>query len=138
MTFGIHFLFSQVSDPDEMDVVNMNMVMSKAVPDQPPEDIFDDTPLHIKSEKTVISDLVSRIKLESQQFSEDHDNSSVTDDYENNETEELIISTDNLEGAIDHIKTEIEGAEIKCDVDEDCIDIETVSEQMPGMLMERK
>jgi hypothetical protein len=120
---------------DVKDIAELDMVMPKHVSENLPDDIFeDDTKLSISpgklspplKSKQKSSPLSITIKDEFEKFS--------LDNFMECEEEVDLSFTVVKDEAIDVANAAAEDAviDMKVDIDDDCIDVETVSEQIPG------
>jgi hypothetical protein len=129
------FQSSDAEDMDVKDIAELNMVMPKHVSEHLPDDIFeDDTKPSISQRKQIPPSKSERKPSPS--------SGSVKDDFNKFSLDNLIEYEDEVDlgftvvkdKAIDVVNVAAEGAVIgmKVDFDDDCIDVETVSEQIPG------
>ncbi|XP_069695768.1 serine-rich adhesin for platelets-like isoform X2 [Periplaneta americana] len=125
---------SDTEDMDVKDIVGLDMVMPKQISENLPDDIFeDDSKPYIATKKHT-----SPIKLEHKSslfgISIKDELSEITLDnfMDSEEDEDLALNTAEDE-AIDVVSgaTEVTNSDIKVEMEEDCIDVETVSEQIP-------
>jgi hypothetical protein len=129
------FQSSDAEDVDVKDIAELDMVMPKHVSEHLPDDIFeDDTRTSVSPGKQI-----SPLKLEQKSSPlsitiKDEFNKFSLDNFMECEEEIDLGFTVVKDEAIDVVNAAAEGAiiDMKVDLDDDCIDVETVSEQIPG------
>lgn len=129
------FQSSDAEDVDVKDIAEIDMVMPKHVSEHLPDDIFeDDTKPSVSTGKQI-----PPLKLEQKSsplsitMKDDFNKLSLDNFMECEEDIDLGFAVVKDE-AIDMVNSPTEGAiiDMKVDLDDDCVDVETVSEQIPG------
>ncbi|PSN45716.1 hypothetical protein C0J52_19126 [Blattella germanica] len=153
----ILFQASDSEDMDVKDIVGLDMVLPKPISDHLPDDIFEDeinplvspkkltSPNKITPKFPAVLGISIKSELSLDNFMECEDDEEEPEkkvfedgavDTENNSTEDGAVNTMNNsteDGAVDTMNksTEETSTDVKIEVEEDCVDVETVSEQIP-------
>jgi hypothetical protein len=119
---------------DVKDITELDIVIPKHVSEHLPDDIFEDDARPLVSPGKQIPPLKSEQKSPPLSISmKDEFNKFTLDNFMECEEEIDLDFTVVKDEAID-VNADAEGAiiDVKVDLDDDCIDVETVSEQIPG------
>lgn len=117
------------------DIAELDMVMPKHVSEHLPDDIFEDDTKPSSSQRKTVPPLKSERKSSALSITvKDEFNRFSLDNFMDCEEDIDLGFTVVKDKAIDVVNVAAEGAviDMKVDFDDDCIDVETVSEQIPG------